>query len=382
MKKNLSKQKWHKTIITLAAVITIAGTKGFSSHAVIGDSITLRMESMLEKQKEAYLRDADAPVNALYTSREYTKTEKKRKAEMAAAYKKGIFPEGEITRVSDASQTDSDTLCYIRNSGRLHLPERELTDEELLQIIDYTTKLEYAITERSKKLDADEVNDYETMKQEFITNGGLSEEEAIAIADEWRSRVWGETDKTFTGDLKQILISRGQEDALLDGDTELSYDITLVEPYDGCPYYSYCINYGTSNRGLYSFEINAEDGTLEQISVNFDFEEADASVAEQNIPAIYEKAKEDLRILFGITEDYEEIYCSYTKDDHEEVDWNEIHFFFLNKDGTGDYIMYDCVAMEFSCYCETTRERFEEYMADCEYNERMSQDTTVTKKLK
>lgn len=44
--------------------------------------------------------------------------------------------------------------------------------------------------------------------------------------------------------------------------------------------------------------------------------------------------------------------------------------------------MYDCVAMEFSCYCETTRERFEEYMADCEYNERMSQDTTVTKKLK
>lgn len=382
MKKISSKHNWHKTIFTLAAIITIVGTKGFSSHAVIGDSIKLRMESMLEEQKEAYLRDANFPANTLYTSREYTETEKKRKAEMAAAYKKGIFPEGEITRVSDASQTDSDTLCYIKNMGRIHLPDRELTDEELLQIIDYMTKCEYAINENAKKLCADEFNDYETMKQEFITNGGLSEEEAIAIADEWRSRVWGETDKTFTEDLKQILISRGQEEALLDGDTELSYDITLIEPYDGCPYYSYCINYGTSNRGLYSFVINAEDGILEQISVNFDFEEADASVAEQNIPAIYEKAKEDLRILFGISEDYEEIYCSYTKDDHEEVDYNEIRFYFLNKDGTGDCIWYDCVAMEFTEYTKTTREIFEEYLADCEYNERMSQDTTVTKKLK
>lgn len=91
MKKFLSKYKWHKTILTLVAVITIIGTKGFSSHAVIGDSIALRMESMLEEQKEAYLRDADAPVNALYTSREYTKQRKSAKQKWLPLTKKEYF---------------------------------------------------------------------------------------------------------------------------------------------------------------------------------------------------------------------------------------------------------------------------------------------------
>ena len=234
MKKISSKHNCHKTILTLAAIITIVGAKGFSSHAVIGDSIKLRMENMLEEQKEAYLRDANAPVNTPYTShtatndlvkqrmeampeerkkellkiidsfpsdtihlsRTLTPAEEKRRSELTAEYVKGKFPEYEITmvradKIEDLNNLDKDTLYYVYNRSRIYYPERELTDEEHLQVIDLFKKQEYVVAERYERDYKDEIAAAKAAQQKASEACNINQEKAIAIADEFRSKVLG-----------------------------------------------------------------------------------------------------------------------------------------------------------------------------------------------
>ena len=51
-----------------------------------------------------------------------------------------------MTLVENAGQTvDSDQLVYARDTGCFYLPERALTDEELLQILDFNSKRDFAL---------------------------------------------------------------------------------------------------------------------------------------------------------------------------------------------------------------------------------------------
>ena len=45
-----------------------------------------------------------------------------------------------MLEVENAGAVVAGTLCYIKDTGGYYLPDRELTDEELLEIIEYDYK--------------------------------------------------------------------------------------------------------------------------------------------------------------------------------------------------------------------------------------------------
>lgn len=369
MRRNTRRYKWHKKIAIWAILIAVIGAGGFTVHAVVKNLAKQRMEEMPKEEKDAILEDVGkSKVEALTQSREFTKAETARMIDLAVAYKEGRFPEGAIKHVDEESQIDKNVLCYVTTTKYFYLPERELTDEELLQLIDEREKTDYALEERAEETFADEIKDQqeerETIYQKNQENGGISEEESLAIAKEYRTKLLGESGEEITEELKQKLISRGMEHIFLDGTTQLNltsyiYDHSFFPegsaeagPYQTPVYTAY---YYAGEIPLYLFHINAQDGTVFYVSINDGYifeEEVSIQEAEDNIPVMCEKAEEYLQILADVSkEDFEEISCHYYKnEDGTGVSYNTMTFWFTNKEGVTYKIIFDCKNLEFKDY--------------------------------
>lgn len=55
-------------------------------------------------------------------------------------YNEGVFPEGTLKRIEAASEYDGNEVAFLASRGTFFLPEKELNDEEILQIIDFREK--------------------------------------------------------------------------------------------------------------------------------------------------------------------------------------------------------------------------------------------------
>ena len=195
---------WQKKAAAAALALAVVGVGGFTVHAVVDSLVKARMESMSQEEKTQYVEEVDSAMqeNASTYSRELTQEEKERERELSIAYHQdGRFPEGELKRVEDESEVDRDMLCFAPESLYFYLPERALTDEELLQIIDYQNKVNYALQERYEEAYAEEIAAQkaaeEETKQEVETDGGITEEEAVAKAQEWMDKVYGKTTENY-----------------------------------------------------------------------------------------------------------------------------------------------------------------------------------------
>lgn len=115
--------------------------------------------------------------------RAYSDQEKERMAKLQEAYQNETAkPEKMIQEVDSAEAVTEGTLCYILSTGEYYLPDRELTDEELLEIIDCNfriaintnrkTEAEYEAEDRAKRAE---------LEAKVQALNGISEEEAIEI---------------------------------------------------------------------------------------------------------------------------------------------------------------------------------------------------------
>lgn len=165
-----------------------------SVTAKVSNAVKERMESMSQKELDERLDAGTNPrkqtrehdTEALAFSRKWSKEEEERFNKLRGKYKaEGLFPEGELQIVDKLEENAeiSSPVFEIWNR-EIFLPERELTDEELLQVIDYEYKEAYAIenSEVAKGL--------RTAEQDFNDNpnpgkNDLSEEEAISKASEY-----------------------------------------------------------------------------------------------------------------------------------------------------------------------------------------------------
>lgn len=116
--------------------------------------------------------------------REYSDDEKERMQELQQSYQnEDAYPEKRISEVDSAGEVMDGILCYIRSTGEYNLPNRELTDEELLEIIDCNYRL--ALNANRKTQEEYEAEDWaeRTMLEGRVqAMGGISEEKAIEIA--------------------------------------------------------------------------------------------------------------------------------------------------------------------------------------------------------
>ena len=134
--------------IGAVSIPAYAGYLGLRS-AITSDKVMARMQEVPEAEVQDIYNMVQYEQRSFHAdqfNREYTKEEESRKEALKKEYENGRFPEGTLTLVENAGQVvDSDQLVYARDTGCFYLPERALTDEELLQILDFNSKRDFAL---------------------------------------------------------------------------------------------------------------------------------------------------------------------------------------------------------------------------------------------
>lgn len=112
-----------------------------------------RMESMNHEKLETYfsgLQEADVAADSY--SRPLTDSEKNRLEELRQAYlEEGYFPQKELAMLDSPEKYKKGVAFYAARSTYF-LPEKELTDEQLLEMIDFKEKREYSLAKISEEI--------------------------------------------------------------------------------------------------------------------------------------------------------------------------------------------------------------------------------------
>lgn len=120
--------------------------------------------------------------------RAYSDTEIDRMIELRQSYLNGnVSPEKQVLEAEDVESVVSGTLCYVKDIGRYCLPDRELTDEELLEIIEYDYTKKVALNGKTQEqMDAEDLAkklaERARLEGAVRAAGGISKEEAIEFA--------------------------------------------------------------------------------------------------------------------------------------------------------------------------------------------------------
>lgn len=142
---------------------------GITVSAVgIVNSYRQRMEAMDGMDMEGYYNVAKAGETD-ELNRFFTAEEEARYAQLEEAYEtSGLFPESELSYLTEGSAYDGSGVAVDTSTRTIYLPDRALTDEELLEIIDFNHKLAYSI--------------YQTNQDRILSEGGW--QSRLALMDD------------------------------------------------------------------------------------------------------------------------------------------------------------------------------------------------------
>ncbi len=350
-----AKKKAHRYtgILRMAAAVAVCivtvGILSVPVRAVVTSLVRERMESLPEEevaQIAEQIQNQQAEANS--STREYTEGEKTRRGELYAQYMNGLFPTGELTMVDSEGEAKEHEFCFLTTTGVFYLPvDRELTDEEILQKIDFERKQDYALQEqRAEELAKREAAEREQVK-EVVASGGITEEQAV---------------ETATGYLQQVFG--------LDGSgMELNhyYNESDVEPVIVAD--TYCVNWSDyGNYRYYYFHINASDGTLRSLSYSHDIQEAEAvrptvSEASGKIADIKRQARDFLEEKLKIRGSYKEVKSYYRVNVTDETVSRLVDVLFVGEDDAS-YLVSCRWNGEADDFSVTTKEDYEKQLRE------------------
>lgn len=327
-----------------AVCVLTVGLLSMPVRAVVNSLLQERMES-LPKEEVARITNQiqEQQTEANSSSREYTEGEKERRGSLYAKYMNGLFPTGELTLVDSEEEAKEHEFCFLTTTGVFYLPaNRELTDEEILQKIDFERKQDYALQEQR----AEELAEKKQIK-EVAASGGITEEQAVETATRYLRQVFG-----------------------LDGSgMELNhyYNESAVEPVIDAD--TYCVNWSDyGNYRYYYFHIDASDGTLRSLSYSHDIQEAEAlrptvSEASGKIANIKRQAQDFLEEKLKIRESYKEVKSYYRVNVTDEMVSRLVDVLFVGEDGAS-YLVACRWNGEADDFSVTTKEEYEERLRE------------------
>lgn len=241
-RRAFGKKRLHQATAAAAAFVLIAGAV-IPSQAAIRYFVKDRLENIPKQELEAVNQMVQDQNNAEADSfsREYSKEEIKRIQQMQEAYQNGRFPQQTITFTDSVGQIPDDSLRYDPDTGFLYLPDRTLTDEELLQIIDFNYTRDYAVSQGTAAQEARKEweEKEEGLKAKVQKEGWITEKEALQAAEVYLQTEFG-------------LSAEG-----------MIADVFLDEPKTGL--FIYHVSYQTEDdisTYAYGIDLNAEDGSL------------------------------------------------------------------------------------------------------------------------
>ncbi|MFG6338704.1 MAG: hypothetical protein K1W31_09800 [Lachnospiraceae bacterium] len=332
-----------------AVCILTIGLLSVPVRAVVNSLVRERMESVPKEeimQITEQIQEQQTEANS--SSREYTEGEKERRGSLYAKYMNGLFPTGELTLVDSEEEAKEHEFCFLTTTGVFYLPaNRELTDEEILQKIDFERKQDYALQEqRAEEIAEREAAEKEQIK-EVVASGGITEEQAVETATRYLRQVFG-----------------------LDGSgMELNhyYNESAVEPVIDAD--TYCVNWSDyGNYRYYYFHIDASDGTLRSLSYSHDIQEAEAlrptvSEASGKIANIKRQAQDFLEKKLKIRGSYKEVKSYYRVNVTDKMVSRLVDVLFVGEDGAS-YLVACRWNGEADDFSVTTKEDYEERLRE------------------
>lgn len=352
--KNRTRKKKYYFPNVAAAVVLIAILSAALSipvRAFVNSFIQERMEKVPEEELTEIVDELSTQgANIDSFSREFTEEEKRKMAELLPKYTEGTFPEGELVRAESVEEAAGLGFCFLVPGSIFYLPDRELTDEELLQVIDFYVKRDYAVTKRYEEEFADELaqqkENEEQKIEEIVESGGITEEEAVEIAQEWLIKIYGITGKG------------------LENNHYYTDDVHVADKTE-----IYHVNWTDfPNRLYYYFYIDAQDGSLIYAKrTGGNMEEETVAAAEVNalLPELKQSAISFVEDQLQMT--YEDCYYSYYSVD--DVLGKNAMFIFVQGDNRAfaltyfwDGVFYGFTRTSFSTY----QEKYEALKASAE----------------
>jgi hypothetical protein len=136
-------RRFFKVAALCLLIACVSGITVYAAEAV--QSYKQRMLELSKQQLQEYY-NVTLPSEAIRFSRPLTDTEKNRYDILENEYlSEGRFPIEKVQYIDDASDYQGKGVSLEISTGILHLPDIELTDEELLQIIDFFKKTSFSV---------------------------------------------------------------------------------------------------------------------------------------------------------------------------------------------------------------------------------------------
>ena len=163
---------FHSKVAAVIALCVVSLSLSIGAGAAINLYIQ-RMNSLNEEEMLTYnseVQNTDKEADSF--SRQLSKLERDKMLEFREEYEtEGRLPTKEILKVQKKSEVVHGELCFCVENSTFYLPKQELTDDELLQIIDFMEKRDYSVR---KKNSVSELPSSENEK--------VSEDEAVEFA--------------------------------------------------------------------------------------------------------------------------------------------------------------------------------------------------------
>lgn len=171
----VSKKKY---LIRVAAVMACIILAGAGSIYAAKNYLRQRLKEMDTAEIEQYNdRTQSSTMGADRYSRNLTEEERGRLSLLDHQYlSEGRFPESKLTQLEKEVNVTDNSLYFVSSESKFYLPEREMTDEELLELIDFYYKRDYSVQNENnleknsaRKCKIDE-NDAVNLSRESIKN--------------------------------------------------------------------------------------------------------------------------------------------------------------------------------------------------------------------
>ena len=211
-RKKVHKMNIRKAVVLAAAMAMLLSITATASVGILRE----RMEAMnREKLEEYYVQVWTKKIPHDTYNRYFSDSEKQRMEQLQEKYEnEGQFPEGELTLIDAPEQYKGKNIAYYPEAGTFFFPDKEMSDEELLQIIDFRGKRDYSLQKMNDMIASGEENMpkevVEKEKPETLTDSSILTSDAVWEPDQ-------ELTIAYTGELSVTAMAAGKKYIYLGG---------------------------------------------------------------------------------------------------------------------------------------------------------------------
>ncbi len=206
------KMNMKKSLLLVAALVLLFS---ITATAAVG-AWKERMAALNREELEKYFSQIYASrIPHDNYNRPLTTTEKERIEALEEAYEKeGLFPEGELTMLSEVKDYKGKGVGFYKDTSTFFFPDREMSNEELLQLIDFRKKRDYSLEKMNEMINAGEIDfPEEVLKQE----DEIEETDETVLNSQAVYDPAAELTFFYTGDLELQNMAAGQNCIFLTG---------------------------------------------------------------------------------------------------------------------------------------------------------------------